>query len=393
MENLFNFGLDGAQMISVDVNPEEEPVVNQHAGEPAAGKKEGEGDKPLPLIQVDLNVDETGEIIPPETNTGTEDQPGAETTGKSSKQASPLSPYAASLKEEGILPNLDVEKVSGLPAAEQAQALLDEMTTTIEKKYDEYVQSVDPRLTQILNNYKKGVPLIELLEWEQDQFAINSIKKETLATDEDLAENVVRAYYRATAPNMKADKVEKVIADAKTNGTLTTEAEEGYEELKKIISAQEQEMVAEAEATRQKNEQAREKTMKDINDKIDALTEIIPGVEISKKQKELLKSYITKPVRVDTLPDGRKVPVSKVMDIRNADPIEFDARLAYFIEMGFFGKDAKFDKLVTKAKSTAAARLAADIESASQQSRVGKPVTDRTDSGANDNPLKGLFSH
>ena len=102
-----------------------------------------------------------------------------------------------------------------------------------------------------------------------------------------------------------------------------------------------------------------EKTVSDVK-------EIIPGVQVSEQEKKELLKYMTVPVRFVEDSNGRKIPVSKAMDLRSKDPVAYELRLNYLISKGFFDSDPKNIKLETlmkKTETTATKRLIEKISS------------------------------
>ena len=84
---------------------------------------------------------------------------------------------------------------------------------------------------------------------------------------------------------------------------------------------------------------------------------IIPGMELTKAEQDQLIKDMTIPVKFVTNGHGQNIPVSKVMELRSQDPITFEMRLNYFIQKGFFDKDAKFENLAKEATTNATRKL------------------------------------
>jgi len=146
--------------------------------------------------------------------------------------------------------------------------------------------------------------------------------------------------------------VDKALSD----GDLEQEAKDGLIEIKQAISDNEKQMEAQAELDKKAQEKRNEEIKENVTKSVSELKEIIPGVTMSDKEKKAIIQNLTVPIRYENR-NGRNVPVSRAMDIRSKDPLLYETRLNYFIEKGFFEKDAKFDEIVRKAETSASKKL------------------------------------
>jgi hypothetical protein len=76
---------------------------------------------------------------------------------------------------------------------------------------------------------------------------------------------------------------------------------------------------------------------------------------------------------------GQSVPVSRAMDLRMKDPIEFEMRLNYFIEKGFFDKDSDFKSIMRKATTSAARKLVDKINEENPRQNGSPGVSSKDD--------------
>jgi hypothetical protein len=76
-----------------------------------------------------------------------------------SSSSSPLIPYAKYLKEEGVLPNFDLEKFDG-----SIDGLREGMYSEIVSGIEAYKQSLPDRVKTIIERYEDGIPFEKLIE-------------------------------------------------------------------------------------------------------------------------------------------------------------------------------------------------------------------------------------
>ena len=102
-------------------------------------------------------------------------------------------------------------------------------------------------------------------------------------------------------------------------------------------------------------EEENRRSLEKLKDDINALDEIIPGVNINKQTKVQMFESITKPVQ-----DGKGRTTNAIWSKRAEDPIFFDQRLAYLYSTGFFEKGKPW----TKAVQSKATKEISDLEKA-----------------------------
>jgi hypothetical protein len=103
-----------------------------------------------------------------------------------------------------------------------------------------------------------------------------------------------------------------------------------------------------------------------LKDTVTSLDEIIPGHKITKPTKTKIEDLLTKPVK--QLDNGQVL--NGVWAKRVENPIEFDAKLAYFINLGLF--DGKMDVLKKAAKTSATSELEKHLKNSGNHFGSGK---------------------
>lgn len=319
---------DGSNLIPGPVNTEQEEPKKEEKS-----KKGSEEDKGLIDLEEGVSEEEEQEE---EEEENTEDKPSSESKEKSS--SSPLTPYARLLKEEGILPNMDLEAFDGT-ADGLKQAMVDEIIGAVEY----YKESLPERVKNLIENYEEGVPLERLLEIDKNEIEIGSISEDKLREDISLQKEMVKTYLKKTTKFSEA-KIKTMIERYEDSGELEDEAVSATGELKEITSKEREESVKEAQRQQKLGQERADKELAELNKKIQGTEEIIPGMKLNTKIKNDLIKSLTTPVGKDQ--NGN--PVNRIVAARMENPLEFEIKLHYLFEITKGFKD--FSKLVEKGK-------------------------------------------
>ena len=270
------------------------------------------------------------------------------------------SPYAESLKEDGILPDLNIEEFNKLPKEKQVESLITSYKEGIDKGVNSWIEDQPPVLKDILNGLKElgsNVPLVELIQLESDKMELSNLSEEDIKDDETIQEDLVKTHMSETT-RYNDEKIKKEIVRLKANGELYDEAIDARKELYAIREEEKKKKLEDAQKQKKIYDEERTKYIKDISERIDKITEIFPNIKVNDTQKKELKQWMTTPVGYTK----DKHPVSKVMEVRNIDPKEFDIRLLHYIQLGYFNKNIDISKIEKNANSKAVKKLADILE-------------------------------
>jgi hypothetical protein len=258
-----------------------------------------------------------------------------------SKTSSPLTPYAKLLKDEGILPNLDVEGFDG-SSDSLKEAMIEEIMGAVEM----YKETLPDRVKNLINNYEDGIPFERLLEIDKIETDVSKITDESLTKDTSLQRKLVTDYLGKTTKFSEA-KISKLVDGYEDGGELEDESKNALVELKKYADDQKKIETQELDRRRKTEEKQRKDDIAAIQDKIKTAKEVIPGLKINDKLKTTIFTSMTTPVGYDQA--GR--PVNKIVAARMENPLEFEFRLHYLFEItkGF----TDFSKLSDKGKKDA----------------------------------------
>ena len=295
--------------------------------------------------------------------TENEEEEGKENQGEGEDavitEDSPLFLHAATLKEDGILPTLDPEDLKGKKYSEALKVYFDKMKEYAESTKNEYVNSLTPRQKEFLDMIDKGIPQDQAEHQITIEDAYSKITDEALSNDTELQEQLIVQNFKLKGLSDK--QITTFLETSKDKETLFEDAKSAKDEVNAYIANQKDKMLKEAERE-QKEADEREKTLqKNIKSTVDGLTEILPGIKISAKEKTDLYDYMTRPVEIRNV-NGNKVPVSIINKKREEDPISFNLRLIYYIQQGLFDKEVKDTKFEKKLNSNAASKLATKLK-------------------------------
>ena len=270
------------------------------------------------------------------------------------------SPYAESLKEDGILPDLNIEEFNKLPKEKQVESLITSYKEGIDKGVNSWIENQPPVLKDILQGLKElgsNVPLVELIQLESDKMELSNLSEEDIKDDETIQEDLVKTHMSETT-RYNDEKIKKEIVRLKANGELYDEAIDARKELYAIREEEKKKKLEDAQKQKKIYDEERTKYIKDISEQIDKISEIFPNIKVNDAQKKELKQWMTTPVGYTK----DKHPVSKVMEVRNIDPKEFDIRLLHYIQLGYFNKNIDISKIEKNANSKAVKKLADILE-------------------------------
>ena len=317
---------DGSNLIPGPVEIEKE--------NPEKEEKPKKGDEDKGLIDLEESVSEEEEQEEEEENT--EDKPSSESKEKSG--SSPLTPYARLLKEEGILPNMNLEAFDGT-ADGLKQAMVDEIIGAV----DYYKENLPDRIKTLIENYEEGVPLEKLLEIDKNEIEFGSLSEDSVKEDISLQKKVVETYLKKTTKFSDA-KIKTMIERYEDGGELEDEAMSATGELKELSSKEREETIKESQKQQKLSQERAERELSELNKKIQGTEEIIPGMKLNTKVKNDLIKSLTTPVGKDQ--NGN--PVNRIVAARMENPLEFEIKLHYLFEITKGFKD--FSKLVEKGK-------------------------------------------
>ena len=267
-----------------------------------------------------------------------EEEKPSSTNPDKKQSSSPFTPYAKLLKEEGVLPNLNMEDFDGT-----AEGLKTAMINEIVGAVEMYKDTLPSRVKDLINNYEEGVPLEELLKIDKEEVQTLSLDEDKIKEDISLQKKTVRDYLKKTS-KFSDKKIDNQIQYYEDSGELEEEALNAAAELKELIQTEKTQAVEQAKQKEKMIQEQARAELANLNKRVQEATEIIPGLKLNDRVKsELIKSM--------TVPAGKDKngnPVNRIVAARMGNPMEFEIKLHYLFEItkGF----SDFSKLVEKGK-------------------------------------------
>lgn len=258
------------------------------------------------------------------------------------------------LKEEGIVEDTFEDK----------EALFNYFKSVADNNVQEWVNSLPKEISDLITNYEEGVPFDELLQIKSDQIRLDSITDESLEDNIDLQKNLVRNFYQGKG--FTESKIEKMISKSEDLDELEEEAKEALAELKEVETKRLESAQLETKRKALENQKAYVESVNKLNNTINEVKEIIPGVKIDDKTKKELFNMITKPAETR---DG--VSYSEIMLLREKNPLDFELKLNYYAKMGLFDENPKFDVIMKKSETKVLNKLERQLEE-DLKSRINK---------------------
>lgn len=203
-----------------------------------------------------------------------------------------------------------------------------------QKRLSEYPEVIQ----EIVKNYRDGVPLDELVYTESRIIEYGNITENQIKESVDLQKKLVSEYLLNN--DSDEEEVKKKLEKYEDSGILEDEALTAQKKLHKYEIKYKENLVQENKRIQETQKIEYEQTIKKIEDTINTIPEIIPGIELTKEAREkLIKGYLR--------PDkNRKTELMKRIE---SDPLG-QLKIAQF----YLQLDGDLEKIKVKAKTQAA---------------------------------------
>jgi hypothetical protein len=235
--------------------------------------------------------------------------------------------------------------------------LLAKVEDTVNSKVQDYKDSMPSEIKYLLDNYEDGVPLNNLLNMQSQEQVYESITLENVEKSEALQKNLVKDLLMKSG--WSEERANKKIQRYEDAGVLYEEAEEALSSLVDVQKQQKEDYVVKQKEEQKQRIQAHEEWLGDLKDHITKKEEILPGFQLSVKDKDNLYKGITK---LD------KNGENEIMRLRKKDP-EFDLKIAYLATVLKWDFSAFERQSTTKSTRKLAAAIKSTKKTGSRPSR------------------------
>tara|TARA_R110002096_G_scaffold413365_1_gene614141 strand:- start:49 stop:1227 length:1179 start_codon:yes stop_codon:yes gene_type:complete len=301
--------------IPVDVEPgifqpglaikevDELPLEDEDTEEDDSVAKAAKGDAPE-----DKEVDAEEE----DEDDAEKETPEAEAEGDSKEEdVSVLKVFAEMQRDSGLIDFKEED------FQDDEEWLLGKVQETIDGKVSEYKESMPEEIKYLLDNYEDGVSMYDLINMSANEQSYSNITTDSLADSANMQKMLVKDLLSRSG--WSEDRVAKKIARYEDTGVLLEEAEEALDSLKEMQTQDKERMIVQQKNQQKQKAEAHTQWLGELKDHITKTEEIIPGFDLSPKDKDSLYKGITKLDR-----DGK----NEIMRMREKDP-EFDLKIAY----------------------------------------------------------------
>ena len=330
----------GLAIKEVDELPAEDPIVE----EPAIDAKEAGKAK-------EDSEEEDSEEEDPKEDPKAEDSDKDKEEDTEEEEDNAFRVFAEMQRESGIIDFEDDE------FEESDEWLMSKISGSVDKKVEDYKDSMPMEIKYLLDNYEEGVPLKELLNMQHQEQMFDAISTEQLESNEGLQKNLVREFLARSG--WGEERIQKKIQRYEDTGVLMEEADEALGSLIEGQKAQKENYVAQQKKEQKDRVEAHDKWLVDLKGHIGEKEEIIPGFVMSPKDKEAVYKGITKLDR-----DGK----NEIMRARETDP-EFDLKIAYLATVLKWDFSAFERQSTTKATKKLAGVIKSTKKAGSRPSR------------------------
>ena len=318
-------GLDLSVLDNLTTNPEEKKEQPKAEGEETKTEEEEPG-----IFNPELKIQEVDELPenevevkksdePEESNTKEDSEEQVSETTEASKTEepveeegdNPLRVFAEMQRDQGLIDFNDEE------FEDSEDWLLEKVQGTIDNKVAEYKDNMPEEIKYLLENYEAGVNMYDLINASASEQSYGSIAEESLEDNLSLQKMLVRDLL--VKSGWSEERITRKLNRYEDSGVLKEEAEEALASLKEIQKAEKTQLIKQQKEEQKQRIQAHEQWLGDLKDHIGKKEEILPGFQLSPKDKDNLYKGITK------LDKNGK---NEIMRMREKDP-EFDLKIAY----------------------------------------------------------------
>lgn len=353
-KQLFDISFSAVQ----DSEPIEVPGVNDEVtetaekvevvdGQPAEQKPEestaeAETKKPEKEITAEAETKEPENLIEIETEdkTITTSDDNQESPGQ--EDSSPITPFASLLQEKGFLHHTNPDDIKSM------EDLLGAVKKERDVMQEDIINSFPPELINMAKAVIDGVPFEPLRDNKAKQLQYDAISDEAVKENINLQKQLVADYL--FDKGFKPEKIKGMIEKYEDMGddTLISEAKDALLELKEVAQqkeAQIRERYAEQQA---QMEEKNKKLISSIEKTVEDTSEILPGRIFSEDMKKKTLDSMLQIVGKDE----SGTPLNGIMKTRSDDPVAFDMKVAYL--MNLTNNFTDFSSINATAKTSAA---------------------------------------
>ena len=263
-----------------------------------------------------------------------------ESKNVSSPKADVYSVTIQSLKDDGVLPDLDDEFIKTVNSP-------DKFIEAIEKQVEAKLDEQKRRIKEALD---AGVSVEEVKSLEQTVQFLDDITTDKLEDEgqegEELRKTLI--YQDLLLKGFKEDKAKRAVEKAVADATDIDDAKDAYEALKGHYTAQYKEIVETQKQEKLASEKAQKEFFTDLQKMVLDTDTPFEGLQVDKKTRQKIYDNITKPTH--KLEDGMQLTELQKYASENPKELSYYMGLFYTMTDGFKKLDKFIAAPVNKAK-------------------------------------------
>jgi hypothetical protein len=373
-ENLF----EGIKILTPqEVESQAEPVDTDNAIE-----TDNEVDSSTSSSEDGLNIvipekNESGEVETTEDFTLNQDSEKESSNPMSAK-------YAALIKDmmkDEIFAGVEEEQLEELlkdASADTIKKLIQHTANTAFNNHREnWANSFDGAKRRFLELEDKFTDTDEAIRMAQQLDFLDNVTDDQIEGNTDLQKQLYYNYLMSK--NFSQQEAVEMIEEADGIDKLLEKARSSLPALKQQAVSVVQNAEQQRETMIKQNQATQAQNYQNLMNTVDTTEEFVPGMKLNKVTREKIKKNMTTPIHQDE--QGRQFTSLMYKQLRN--PLEFQALMSYYDELGLFNvdKEGRFNPNIEKLKTTRAVQeldqvLANDDERGVGRGNSTKP-TDR----------------
>jgi hypothetical protein len=276
--------------------------------------------------------------IETESKTITTSDENSESPGQ--EDTSPITPFASLLQEKGFLHHTEAKDINSI------EDLMSAVAKEREQMQVDIINSFPPELVNMAKAVMEGVPFDALKENKTKQLQYNNLKDEAVLENINLQKQLVADFL--IEKGFKPEKIHKYIEKYEDMGELENEAKEALVELREISSKKEEAIREQYARQQQEMEERNKQVIANIEKTVTDATEILPGRPLT---EEMRKKTLDSMLQI-VGEDANGTPLNGIMKARSEDPVAFDMKIAYL--MNLTNNFTDFSAINSTAKTSAA---------------------------------------
>lgn len=300
-----------------------------------------------------------------------------DTFSKEGEDSSPKTDFFSSIAEafveEGILPDLDEEKIKEIKSPEDLRTVIDDY---IKSELNEQQQRVKEALD---NNVESSI----IRQYENVLGYLNSISEDDVKAENEQGEELRKRLLYQDYVNRGFDKkrAEKMINKAVENGTDIEDALEALEGNKSFYTNEYNKVIEEAKQEKRKEEEEVQKRVDKLKKSIlDEKNKLFGDLEVDKKTRQRVLDNISKPIYKDK--NGEVFTALQKFERENNEEFIAKVGLIFTLTDGFKNLDGLVKNKVRKEVKKGFRELENKINNTSRDSFGNLKFSSGTDSNS-----------